>query len=276
MVYLINSIKATIILTILFSACGPSQEELQQSARDALAARNIEYSNESLVRTVAAGDSATAALLIQAGIFPDLSMRNGMTPLMIAAAKGHVPVVKLLIAHGANVNARQPNGASVLDIALLGEQAINPHANQAYLKTPDKEGINRKIRLIDLLLKAGAEVETDSYTLLMQGIKSAVEPGGSTRILQQLLDAGADVNQRPAWGKSILMLGIESMKYRPNLEVVRLLLEKGANVNDRFINPRNPSEQMTAMSIANSNNFRESVGGTLADQLIRLLQEAGA
>jgi ankyrin repeat protein len=276
MVYLINSIKIVAILAILFSACGPSPEEQRAAARDALAARNIEYSNESLVRVAAAGDSAAAALLIQAGIFPDLSMRNGMTPLMIASAKGHVPVVRLLVAHGANVNARQPNGASVLDIALLGEQAINPNASHAYLNTPDKKVINRKIRLVDLLLNAGAEVEADSYTLLMQGVKAAVEPGGSTRILQQLLDAGADVNQRPAWGKSILMLGIESMQYRPNLEVVRLLLEKGANVNDRFINPRNPAEQMTAISIANSKNFRESVGGTLADQLIRLLQEAGA
>jgi len=259
---------------MILIACGPSEQEQREMARDALAARNIEYSNEGFVKCVAEGDSALAALFIKAGIYPDLSMRNGMTPLMIAAAKGNVPVAILLIHHGADVNTRQPNGATVLDIALLGEQAINPQANTAYLSQPDKDKIARKVRLVEILLKAGAKVELDSYTLLMQSIKSAVEPGGNTRILQMILDAGANVNQRPVWGKSILMLGVESMLYRPNLEVVRILLEKGADVEDQFINPRNPVERVTALSIARSADFRESVGARLADQLVKLLENS--
>ncbi len=206
-------------------------------ARDALAARNIEYSNDSFIRVVQSGDSSLTALFIDAGMYPDLILQSGITPLMIAAARAQVPVVRLLIDHGADVNARLQNGASVLDVALMGEQAVNPQANTAILNRPEKDRIDRKTKMIEILIKSGAQVAPDSYTLLMQGIKTAVEPGGNSKILSMLLAAGADVNQRPVWGKSILMLGIESMLYRPNLEVVRILLEKGANVEDSISIP---------------------------------------
>jgi len=266
--------KLISLVIIIFLSCGPSEQERRTRAQNDLAARNIEYSNVNFIRAVESGDSALAALFIEAGIYPDLITRAGVTPLMIAAAHGHVPVARLLIATGADVNAEQQNGATVLNVVLMGEQAVNSQANTAYLQQDIKNRIARKTELIELLINSGAEVIPDSYTLLLQGIKTAVEPGGNTRILQMILNAGADVNQRPVWGKSTLMIGVESMLYRPNLEVVRLLLEKGANINDRYIDPRDPARPISALSITRAKEFRDSVGENLADQLIKLLQEA--
>jgi hypothetical protein len=266
--------KILIILTglLVWHSCGPSEREKREAAQRALAEKNIPYSNERFLQSVREGDSSLVVLFIQAGMYPDLMMRSGTTPLMIAAAHRQVPVVKVLIKHGADVNAKQQNGAAVLDLALLGPRGVEPNSADAFIKLPDKETITKKTELVGLLIKAGAEVEDDSYTLLMQGIRSAVEPGGNTNILQMLLEAGADVNQRPAWGKSILMFGIESMLYRPNLEVVRLILERGAEVNDRFVDPRKPGEPVTAFTIARDPAFRKSVGSSLDDQLLELLK----
>ncbi len=262
-----------LVISMLWS-CGPSEEERRMRARNELAARNIAYANDNFIRAVESGDSVLVALFIESGIYPDLISRAGITPLMIAAANGHVPVARLLISAGADVNAQQQNGATVLNAVLMGEQAVNSQTNTPYLQQDVKGIIGRKTKLVELLINSGADVIPYSYTLLLQGIKTAAEPGGNTRVLQMILNAGADVNQRPVWGKSALMLGIESMLYRPNLEVVRLLLEKGADVNDRYINPRDPGPPVSALSIARSKEFRDSVGESLADKLIQLLQES--
>ena len=270
-----SSGRILIVLTgllVILHSCGPSEGEKRDQAQRTLAARNIPYSHDRFLQSVRDGDSALVALFIQAGMYPDMIMRSGITPLMIAAANRQLPVVNLLIKHGADVNAQQKNGATVLDLALLGPRGVDPNSADAFLKLPDREAIKKKTELIGLLIEAGAEVEDDSYTLLMQSIRSAVEPGGNTNILQMLLGAGADVNLRPVWGKSILMFGIESMVYRPDLEVVRLILERGADVNDRFIDPRKPGKPVTALSIARDPAFRQSVGSSLDDQLLKLLE----
>ena len=49
--------------------------------------------------------------------FLDLPDGLGMTPLHNAAAWGYLPIVKVLIEHGANVQARDADGKTPLDLA---------------------------------------------------------------------------------------------------------------------------------------------------------------
>jgi ankyrin repeat protein len=47
-----------------------------------------------------------ARLLLEAGADPDRTGSEDFTPLMAAAMNGHVEVLRLLLARGADVNAR--------------------------------------------------------------------------------------------------------------------------------------------------------------------------
>jgi ankyrin repeat protein len=118
-----------------------------------------------------------------------------------AAAQGDVDELKLLIEHGADVNAKRPQeGSTVLMIAC-------------------KQG---NVRLVDLLLKKGADVNSanvNGWTALM-----AAAADGHTEIVRLLLAHGADVNAKHAYGWTALKLASQK-----NHEPVRkLLLRHGA------------------------------------------------
>jgi hypothetical protein len=65
-----------------------------------------------------ATDAAVAGALIEAGAKVDAVSRGGLTPIMMAAARGRPDVVRLLIAQHANVNAKSGDrGRTALDYA---------------------------------------------------------------------------------------------------------------------------------------------------------------
>ena len=66
-----------------------------------------------------ASDLAIATALIEAGANVDAANRDGVTPIMMAAARGWTGNVQLLIARRANVNAKsRTEGMSALDYAV--------------------------------------------------------------------------------------------------------------------------------------------------------------
>jgi ankyrin repeat protein len=56
-------------------------------------------------------------LLLQAGASPNQSNKHGITPLMNAVKKGNFEIVKLLVKHDANIQAKPRRGDSVLELA---------------------------------------------------------------------------------------------------------------------------------------------------------------
>jgi ankyrin repeat protein len=50
------------------------------------------------------------AVLLDAGANPNLANRDGLTPLMYAAGQGRLELVRLLLAHGADVTAKALDG----------------------------------------------------------------------------------------------------------------------------------------------------------------------
>jgi len=63
----------------------------------------------------ATGDVAMARLLLAKGARADTRRSGGAIPLMGAAEAGNIPLMKLFLEHGADVNARRGDGETVLD-----------------------------------------------------------------------------------------------------------------------------------------------------------------
>ena len=121
--------------------------------------------------------------------------------LIIAAGNGETNAVQTLLNKGADVNAQDEFGLTVLMFAA-------------------KSG---NTTIVKLLLAKGASVNTKSkllgYTALMNAAGF-----GNVEMVQALLDKGAEVNMRNNDGTTALTFANESKKS----EIVKLLKKNGA------------------------------------------------
>jgi len=133
--------------------------------------------------------------------------RNGWTPLMLAAAKGNLPAVELLLEAGAD-----PSAASRTEY-YSGFSAL---MTAAYYDHPD---------VIEALVAAGAEVNAaDNHyygeTALMLAVKT-----GNIESVRSLIAGGAEVNTANRRGVTALMYAASYGR----VEIIKALLEAGAD-----------------------------------------------
>ncbi len=130
------------------------------------------------------------------------------TPLHMAAARGSVEIVKLLIDAGANVEA---------ETAAPSQNKAHPLHTAAY---------SNRATVAALLIERGAKVDArDSrgFTPLMIAASS-----GNTKVAELLLQAGADPLAEDS-GDHDIPIYVAAMN--GHVDVVKLLLSKGVNVN---------------------------------------------
>lgn len=146
------------------------------------------------------------------------SKRGESSPLTEAAEANDEATVRYLIQRGADVNARNAVGDTPLIVAAR-------YGN---------------VEVIKLLLAKGADVNAvDAFEsthvkngpIALGGVTPLLSaaPYGGVDAIKILLDAGAKVNVQDVRGMTPLMLSIATD--RPDPRVVRLLLEKGADVS---------------------------------------------
>ena len=219
-------IAAAIVCVLTFSSCGdssqdaksktPSAENEPSRLSDALAQAPDEEKAYLLCAVAIAGNAEGLSKLLKEGINPNMKF-EGVTPLMAACVQGHDSCVKILLEHGADVNARGDD-----DMTALGLAAVNGRS-----------------QCVKLLLAAGANVneryEDKQSTPLMYACSS-----GHVECAKILIQAGADVSARGVHGLSVLM----HTCFKGKAECVRVLIQAGANVHARADNG------MTALDIA--------------------------
>jgi ankyrin repeat protein len=157
------------------------------------------------------------------GRFADYMMRGGTGPLMLAAMMYDDEAIKVLLAHGADVDAPNVFQITPLMAAAGMSGASRGGVGSAIIGGPGHQQVDlqaRAIKTIDLLLDAGAKINTrvtDSRThtaklvAYVQGrdhegqtaLFSAAE-SGADKVVKHLVDRGADPTVQDAVGKFAL------------------------------------------------------------------------
>ena len=171
------------------------------------------------------GSAPMVRMLLASGANPNAALLHGETPLMVAARSGYTEVVNLLLARRADVNARGPRKQTALMWAVAQ-------------KYPE---------VVKLLVAHGADVHarTAAWNEVMAvpphgylPYNRAIPHGSDTALMfaarmgdlesaKLLVDSGANVNDRDAWGISATVLAAHS-GFR---DFVEYLLAKGADPN---------------------------------------------
>jgi len=207
-------------------------EKLLKAAADPKATR---WNGETTLMIAAgAGSVEEVKLLIAAGLDVNATEgHKGQNALMWAAAEGHSDVVDVLIQNGANVNATTRNGFTPLTFAVVKNDAasvrrlIQAGADPNYA-LPVKEKDGRKGKAANLEQNGNEDKDRDKAndTIKMLTLAGAYR---SAEAAIALLDGGADPNVADRHGKTALHVAAEEGQ----LELVKKLLSKGANVNAR-------------------------------------------
>lgn len=195
------------------------------------------------------------ALLLQAGADPNghfssaqiLSGEKALTPLMIAAGEGDLPMAELLLYYGCDINAKDSwTCGNVLDYARCQAEDV---------------------ALWQLLLDAGADPNYNRGDPLQRVCEET-----SPEILQLLLSSGADIKAVDYRGATCLITavvngGLCEQTAGQRIKVVRLLLEAGVDVTHRDKVGRNATQHALPRL-----NYSDEVNKEALRQVIALIQ----
>jgi ankyrin repeat protein len=167
------------------------------------------------------GDEAVTRAFIAMGADVNAYSYEGDMALHRAARYGHLKIVRLLLDHGALLEALYNRWNQTLGITPLGIAVLM-----------------KNYRTIQLLLDEGANVEHDSGgrwgTPLMLAVQS-----GQVDIARLLLDHGADPNTKSDSDTAANALDAAFRLYTCDLNIldtVQLLIKKGANIEAKNTN----------------------------------------
>jgi len=118
------------------------------------AERARKQKEEAYLTAAEAGDTREVQDWIARGGSIDLRNKADETALMLAAHRGHLEVVKILLDHGADVNARQQNGSTALT------DIVSHACSMASMLMGYGMEEQRLVLLVRVLVDAGADVQS--------------------------------------------------------------------------------------------------------------------
>jgi len=214
--------------------------------------------------------AAMVEKLLKAGADPN-EVPSGTPVLMMAARTGNVDTVKSLLAHGADVNAKESARGQTALMWAVAEK----HPEVARLLIDRRADVHaRSTSGFTPLLFAAQQGDLDSARMLLEAganVNEAAPEDGSALVVAThsghealalfLLEKGADPNAADAYGVTALhytvlkglarVSGVRPISgagylYRPNMpELVKALLAHGANPNARVVKfPPMPNTRM--------------------------------
>jgi len=243
--------------TPLLEAAFHSNADIVKALLDAGADPNAAGADgQTPLMLVARGTSVAAAqLLLKKGANPNAKeSQRGQTALMWAAANSQGPMARLLIESGADVDAK--TDTDLMTPLVSAEPRAQPRSpgGMTALMFAAREGC---MECVAAIVEKGAKVDLPDP----EGVTPLLWAIWNTRFdaAKYLIDHGANVNRFDWWGRTPLYLAVDYVTLphggRPDqpsldrtlpIDIVRLLLEKGADPN--------PQLKMTAPLRATGND----------------------
>jgi len=174
---------------------------------------------------------------------------EAVTPLSIAAANGHLDMVRFLLENGAEVNPG------------YNDYGWHPPLNAAARKG--------HLEIVNLLIDAGADLEAFTYAEsanrpIHDALWGAYAHEGDTtkNIVKALIDAGADVNA-PDGSQGITALSIACRN--GNERIAEYLIEIGAEVKEGCVSSaaNNRSHGLVELLVSKGGNINDKNGDAL-------------
>jgi ankyrin repeat protein len=198
-------------------------------------------------------DLEKTRVLLAHGADVNAKSDDARTPLMIAAGRpGGAPIVKLLLAHGAKVNPTSNPGAEsspLIEASVAGDAETMRALLDRGAEFKDIGGFAIMnavgadcMKCVDLLV--ARKMDATQYTIALQGVASVDNPD----LIRLMLDHGADVNAADPTGRTALMYAAVSDALP--VDVVKMLLEKGAKVNAKSTHQQSGDTGRTALDLA--------------------------
>ncbi|KAK6194499.1 hypothetical protein SNE40_000124 [Patella caerulea] len=247
---------------------------------------NIRGGNElrtPLLVALTKSECEVAETLILVGCDVGLADKDGVTPVMKSCTLRHVGLFKLLVEHGANINATDNNGNTIFEHCFI--DSIIPSMESSCAEFLDallsvKRNISfnpsviikaikmRDVRALKLLLLHCCDINKISES--GETLLTSASDLDDVHVLQLLIQSGCDVNGTNSRGETPLhkaaaiprLFGAEKIS-----EMIKILLQHGADVNVRDNNGK--AVIMLVTETGNTDLFheflRESVDVNLQD-----------
>jgi ankyrin repeat protein len=181
---------------------------------------------------------------LDAGVDVNEESSKGLTPLHYAASAGHNDIVELLIERGANVNATDSGkGATPLDYAHWRDHEEVIETLNAHNAQREHEKGGKGIGQSSLIHDAALDGDIDE--------------------VQRQLDAGVDPNLKSSKGATPLFYAV----YGGHLEIVELLITRGADVNALYLNGNSVLDQAHDYDDQEMVELLEAHGAEVADKV---------
>jgi ankyrin repeat protein len=201
--------------------------------------------------------------------------------LFEAVKKANVQKVKLLLAEGADVNGKDPNGETALNlavggghkdmVALLIEKGADINGKGRYDAAPlHNAAWDGNKEIAELLIDKGADVnilQNYAYgTHCWTPLHSACYRGHAD-VAELLVANGADVNAKDEWGDTPLDYAIDN----DDSDIMNILIAKGADVN-----AKDDRGQTALHRMLDVRRHSDTSGYRLSKDTIELLLNKGA
>ena len=225
----------------------PSLEEVKAKIKAGNNPKEFNRSHFDGVTIAILADAPTECveyLLSLADVDINTPTHDGRSYLVWAAYAGNYPIVKYLVDHGADVNAKGTHGYGAITFAAYAgveDQRIYDYltANGLSIQQENKGGATaillmmqklKNLEMIDYFQKKGLDLNSKDNQ--GNGAFSYAAKGGNIKVMDALIKKGVDYQSKNKLGGNAILEASQGIRgTTPKLETFQYLVEKGINAN---------------------------------------------